>query len=79
MIPKRKFSDLLRTVGMVSGLERLRFVTSHPRYMSLGVVDAVADTPSACESFHVPFQSGSKRNSRCHGPRSYKRKVPHNY
>jgi tRNA-2-methylthio-N6-dimethylallyladenosine synthase len=59
MIPKRKFSDLLRTVGSVPGLERLRFVTSHPRYMSLGVVDAVAETPAVCENFHIPFQSGS--------------------
>jgi tRNA-2-methylthio-N6-dimethylallyladenosine synthase len=59
MIPKRKFSDLLRAVGAVPGLERLRFVTSHPRYMSLGVVDAVAETPAACEAFHIPFQSGS--------------------
>lgn len=59
MIPKRKFSDLLRTVGSIPGLQRLRFVTSHPRYMSLGVVDAVAETPSACENFHIPFQSGS--------------------
>jgi hypothetical protein len=59
MIPKRKFSDLLRTIGSIPGLERLRFVTSHPRYMSLGVVDAVAETPAACESFHIPFQSGS--------------------
>jgi MiaB/RimO family radical SAM methylthiotransferase len=59
MMPKRKFSDLIRTVGSVAGLERLRFVTSHPRYMSLGVVDAVAETPAACESFHIPFQSGS--------------------
>jgi tRNA-2-methylthio-N6-dimethylallyladenosine synthase len=59
MNPKRKFSDLLRTVGTIPGLERLRFVTSHPRYMSLGVVDAVAETQAACESFHVPFQSGS--------------------
>lgn len=59
MIPKRKFSDLLRTVGSVPGLKRLRFVTSHPRYMSLRVVDAVAETPAACELFHVPFQSGS--------------------
>lgn len=59
MVPKRKFSDLLRTVGAVPGLKRLRFVTSHPRYMSLGVVDAVAETPAACENFHVPFQSGS--------------------
>jgi MiaB/RimO family radical SAM methylthiotransferase len=59
MIPKRKFSDLIRTVGSIAGLERLRFVTSHPRYMSLGVIDAVAETPAACESFHIPFQSGS--------------------
>ncbi|KAL3822935.1 hypothetical protein ACHAXA_011650 [Cyclostephanos tholiformis] len=59
MIPKRKFSDLLRIVGDTPGLERLRFVTSHPRYMSLGCIDAVADTKSACEYFHIPFQSGS--------------------
>jgi len=59
MIPKRKFSDLLRTVGSIPGLARLRFVTSHPRYMSLGVIDAVAETPTACLNFHVPFQSGS--------------------
>lgn len=61
MLPKRKFSDLIRTVGAVPGLKRLRFVTSHPRYMSMGVIDAVAETPSACESFHIPFQSGSNR------------------
>jgi tRNA-2-methylthio-N6-dimethylallyladenosine synthase len=61
MIPKRKFSDLLRVVGAIPGLERLRFVTSHPRYMSLGVVDAVAETAAACESFHIPFQSGSNQ------------------
>ena len=61
MIPKRKFSDLLRIIGSIEGLERLRFVTSHPRYMSLGVVDAVAETPAACEMFHIPFQSGSNK------------------
>jgi tRNA-2-methylthio-N6-dimethylallyladenosine synthase len=61
MIPKRKFSDLVRVVGAIPGLSRLRFVTSHPRYMSLGVVDAVAETPAACEAFHIPFQSGSNK------------------
>ena len=61
MMPKKKFSDLVRVVGAIPGLERLRFVTSHPRYMSLGVVDAVAETPAACEAFHIPFQSGSNR------------------
>jgi len=59
MVPKRKFSDLLRAVGSVEGLKRLRFVTSHPKYMSMGVVDAVAETPTACWNFHVPFQSGN--------------------
>ena len=60
MVPKRKFSDLIRTVGSCTdGLQRIRFVTSHPRYMSMGVVDAVADTPQAAKSFHIPFQSGS--------------------
>lgn len=59
MIPKRKFSDLLRIVGTVPGLKRLRFVTSHPRYMSMSVVEEIANTPAACESFHIPFQSGS--------------------
>jgi tRNA-2-methylthio-N6-dimethylallyladenosine synthase len=59
MVPKRKFSDLIRIAGNVPGLKRLRFVTSHPRYMSMGVVEAVAQTPAACESFHIPFQSGS--------------------
>ena len=42
----------------MEGIERVRFVTSHPRYMSLNVVDAVASIPNMCEMFHVPFQSG---------------------
>ena len=36
----------------------MRFVTSHPRYMSERVIDAVAETPALCEMFHIPFQSG---------------------
>jgi hypothetical protein len=59
MVPKRRFSDLLKTAGSVPGLKRLRFVTSHPRYMSLSVVDEILNTPAACESIHIPFQSGS--------------------
>ncbi len=59
MVPKRRFSDLLKTAGSVPGLKRLRFVTSHPRYMSLSVVDEILNTPSVCDSIHIPFQSGS--------------------
>jgi len=56
--PSQKFADLLRDIGATPGLARLRFVTSHPRYMSPRVVDAVAETPALCEMFHIPFQSG---------------------
>jgi len=59
MKPKRKFADLLRLAGNVEGLDRLRFVTSHPKYMNEDVVDAVAETKAACQNFHVPFQAGS--------------------
>lgn len=59
MIPKKRFSELLQIVGSIDGLKRLRFVTSHPRYMSLSVVDEILNTPSVCEYFHIPFQSGS--------------------
>lgn len=57
--PRRNFADLLRYVGDVEGIERVRFLTSHPRYISQGLVDAVRDTPAVCEQFHIPFQSGS--------------------
>mmetsp|Transcript_15808 Transcript_15808/g.32770 ORF Transcript_15808/g.32770 Transcript_15808/m.32770 type:complete len:632 (+) Transcript_15808:217-2112(+) len=59
MVPKKRFSDLLKNAGSVPGLKRLRFVTSHPRYMSLSVVDEILNTPTVCESIHIPFQSGS--------------------
>jgi tRNA-2-methylthio-N6-dimethylallyladenosine synthase len=58
LTPKQKFSDLLLAVGKVKGIERVRFVTSHPRYMSMGVIDAVASTPNMCEMFHLPVQAG---------------------
>lgn len=59
MVPKKRFSELLKNAGSVPGLKRLRFVTSHPRYMSLSVVDEILNTPTICESIHIPFQSGS--------------------
>jgi len=56
--PKQSFADMLRDIASTRGLARMRFVTSHPRYMSPRVIDAVAETPSLCEMFHIPFQSG---------------------
>jgi tRNA-2-methylthio-N6-dimethylallyladenosine synthase len=58
LTPRQTFADLLRDVAGVSGLARMRFVTSHPRYMSERVIKAVAEEPTLCEMFHVPFQAG---------------------
>jgi tRNA-2-methylthio-N6-dimethylallyladenosine synthase len=55
------FANLLRDLGQVEGLVRLRYFTSHPRDFSRDMVDAVRDSASVCEHFHLPLQSGSDR------------------
>ncbi|KXZ53400.1 hypothetical protein GPECTOR_7g1296 [Gonium pectorale] len=52
------FTDLLRYVHDVPGIERIRFATSHPRYFTDRLVRACAELPKLCEFFHIPFQSG---------------------
>jgi tRNA-2-methylthio-N6-dimethylallyladenosine synthase len=54
------FVDLLRKIDK-TGVERVRFVTSHPRDFSGELSDAVSDLPSLCEHIHLPIQSGSDR------------------
>jgi len=61
MAPKQSFADLLHYVAAVPGIARVRYVTSHPRYMSERVVDAVAALPGVMECFYVPPQSGSDK------------------
>lgn len=56
---KDAFAKLLRHVNDIPGVERLHYMTSHPRDMSEEVIKAVAECEHICESFHVPFQSGS--------------------
>jgi tRNA-2-methylthio-N6-dimethylallyladenosine synthase len=53
------FPALLHMVNLVPGIERIRFVTSHPRDLSDGLIRAVRDLPKVCESLHLPVQSGS--------------------
>ena len=54
MTPKQKFADMLADVSDVPGIERVRFVTSHPRYMSDRVCDVVKEKDSLCEvSLHA--------------------------
>jgi tRNA-2-methylthio-N6-dimethylallyladenosine synthase len=55
------FADLLRAVGAVSGVKRLRFTSPHPNDFSDRVIAAMAETPAFCEHVHLPMQSGSTR------------------
>jgi tRNA-2-methylthio-N6-dimethylallyladenosine synthase len=59
MIPKRTFADLLNYLNHnIPNPMRIRYVTSHPRYFSDRVIDAVASLEKVCECFHMPFQAG---------------------
>lgn len=51
-------TDLLYFVHDVTGIDRLRFATSHPRYFTERLIRACAELPKVCEHFHIPFQSG---------------------
>jgi tRNA-2-methylthio-N6-dimethylallyladenosine synthase len=53
------FADLLRAVGAVDGLRRLRFTSPYPTDFTPRVIDAMATTPAVCEHVHLPVQSGS--------------------
>jgi tRNA-2-methylthio-N6-dimethylallyladenosine synthase len=50
--------SLLRRVHQVKGLERIRFLTSHPAWMTDDLLDAVAELPKVCEHIEVPVQAG---------------------
>jgi len=53
------FADLLAAVDKVPDIARVRFMTSHPRDFSDKLIVTAANSPSVCEHFHLPVQSGS--------------------
>ena len=53
------FGDLLRAVGQVDGIRRVRFTSPYPTDFTPRVIAAMADTPAVCEHVHLPVQSGS--------------------
>jgi len=55
------FADLLRKVEKVNGLERIRFMTSHPKDVSEKLINTIRDSSKICEHLHLPAQSGSNR------------------
>ncbi|MGM0689595.1 MAG: tRNA (N6-isopentenyl adenosine(37)-C2)-methylthiotransferase MiaB [Bacillota bacterium] len=55
------FSDLLAELNQIDGLERIRFMTSHPKDLSTKLIEMVRYGNKVCEHFHLPVQSGSNR------------------
>jgi tRNA-2-methylthio-N6-dimethylallyladenosine synthase len=53
------FSTLLRNVGGIPGIRRVRFTTSHPRDFGKDIIDAIDENPNLCNHVHLPVQSGS--------------------
>ncbi|MBZ9687864.1 tRNA (N6-isopentenyl adenosine(37)-C2)-methylthiotransferase MiaB [Clostridium estertheticum] len=59
LVPEINFAQLLRRINNVEDLERIRFMTSHPKDLSLEVIEVIAECDKICEQVHLPVQSGS--------------------
>ena len=55
------FHDLLYRLDAIDGIERIRFMTSHPIDITVELMQAIRDLPSLCEFVHFPIQAGSSR------------------
>jgi tRNA-2-methylthio-N6-dimethylallyladenosine synthase len=56
-----RFHDLLVRLDSIKGIERIRFLTSHPVDITVELMQAIRDLPSLCEYVHFPMQAGSNR------------------
>jgi tRNA-2-methylthio-N6-dimethylallyladenosine synthase len=55
------FAELLRSVGSVDGIRRVRYTSPHPKDLRRETIAAMAETEAVCEHLHLPLQSGSNR------------------
>ncbi len=55
------FAELLREVCKIEGLQRVRFMTSHPKDLSDELIEVMATEPKVCHHLHLPLQSGSSK------------------
>jgi tRNA-2-methylthio-N6-dimethylallyladenosine synthase len=55
------FAELLRAVGAVPGIRRVRYTSPHPKDLRTDTITAMAETPTVCEHLHLPLQAGSDR------------------
>ncbi len=73
------FADLIRAIGEIKGIERIRFTTSHPKDLSHKMTACFGTVGSLCEHIHLPVQSGSdrvlERMNRGYTVQSYREKI----
>lgn len=73
------FADLIRLVNEIEGIERIRFMTSHPKDISEKLIQTMRDCQKVCEQLHLPFQAGSneilRRMNRKYTKEEYLNKV----
>jgi len=78
---KPDLADLLAALNRIEGLLRIRFLTSHPSYMSLKLIQAIADLDKVCEHISLPIQAGDndilKAMKRGYTAEEYGRLVDH--
>ncbi len=55
----KSFAELLRAVNKIDGIERIRFVSPHPKDFTDDVIEAIRDCEKVCKIIHLPLQSGS--------------------
>lgn len=77
--PGTDFPSLLRKIGRINGIERIRFTTSHPKDLSDSLIACFGEVDSLCEHIHLPVQSGSdailKKMNRGYSVKDYLRKI----
>lgn len=59
LLSKYSFSDLIIELNKIDGLERIRYMTSHPKDFNDEIIDAIYKSEKVCRHFHLPFQAGS--------------------
>lgn len=57
----KNFADIIRAVNDVDGVQRIRFLTSHPKDLSDGILQAMSECKKAAPHLHLPLQSGNNR------------------
>jgi len=77
--PKYDFSDLLKDISKIAGIQRIRFISPHPYYLNQKLIQTMADEEKICKHIHLPVQSGSnsilQRMKRNYTRESYLQKV----